>query len=47
VDKKKSYVMFRAWTPMFLKMDDAELGKLMKDICRYHEGEKDYASCRM
>ena len=39
MDKKKSYVMFRAWTPMFLKMDDAELGKLMKDICRYHEGE--------
>lgn len=39
MDKKKSYVMFKAWTPMFLKMDDAELGKLMKDICRYQDGE--------
>lgn len=40
MDKKKSYVMFKAWTPMFLKMGDAELGKLMKDICRYQDGEK-------
>ena len=39
MDKKKSYVMFKAWTPMFLKMGDAELGKLMKDICRYQDGE--------
>lgn len=37
---KKTYIMFKTWSPMFLQMDDAELGKLMKDICRYQDGEE-------
>ena len=37
---KKTYIMFKTWSPMFLQMDDAELGKLMKDIFRYQDGEE-------
>lgn len=39
IDKKNTYVMYRSWSPMFLQMDDAELGRLMKDVCRYQDGE--------
>lgn len=38
-NKKNTYVMYKTWNQMFLQMDDADLGRLIKDVCRYQDGE--------
>lgn len=38
--EKKSYVMYKSWNLIFLKMSDEDAGKLIKAICLYQNGEE-------
>ncbi len=37
---KKSYVMYKSWSKMFLQLEPEKAGKLIQAICAYQDGEE-------
>jgi len=40
LDEKKSWLFYKTWNNMFLKLPDAEAGELVKAMCALEEGEE-------
>ena len=36
--EQKSFIIYKTWAKLFLELDDAEAGKLIKAICSHQEG---------